>query len=160
MSDTATPCNSPESRQFDFWLEEWDLTWPAEQSGGEKGDTAHGTNRIEGLFGDCAIEENFAAADGTFRGRSLSVYDTRDEVWRQTWVDNMGAYLAFTGSFDGETMELRTLEIERDGKRAVQRMVFSSIEQDSLSWNWQNSVDGGETWTDVWSITYERRRQS
>jgi hypothetical protein len=160
MSDTVTPCSSPESRQFDFWLGDWDLSWPAEQSGGQSGDTAHGTNRIERLLGDCVIAETFATADGTFKGRSLSAFDTRDGTWRQTWVDNMGSYLTFAGSYDGETMELRAQEIERDGSRTVQRMIFSDIEPDSLSWDWQDSLDGGQTWKSVWSITYRRRRQS
>ena len=157
MSDAKTPCSSPEHREFDFWLGNWDLTWPAEQTGGQQGDTSSGTNHIEQLFGNCAIQEDFATADMKFLGRSLSVYDGRDGIWRQTWVDNTGAYLSFTGSWDGERMELRTPAVERDGDHVVQRMVFSNIEPDSLDWTWQNSLDGGETWRDVWTITYRRR---
>lgn len=119
MSTKATPCSSPEARQLDFWLGEWDLTWPAEQTGGEAGETLTGTNRISRLFGECVIEENFATADGGFLGRSLSMYDEKAGLWRQTWVDSSGAYLVFTGSFDGEGMELRTEPVERDRKRHV-----------------------------------------
>lgn len=159
MSDTVTPCSSPEFRQFDFWLGQWELTWPAEQTGGQAGDTAHGTNRIERLFGDCAISETFATADGTFRGRSLSVFDRREGTWRQTWVDSTGGYLSLTGGYNGDTMELLTEEVERDDRLVVQRMVFSDIGPDSLNWAWQNSVDGGATWKDAWTITYQRRPQ-
>ena len=157
MSDTTQPCSQPESRQLDFWLGNWDLSWPAEQTGGEPGETATGTNSITQLFGDCVIEENFATADGRFRGHSVSVYDVRTEQWRQTWVDNMGGYLVFTGGFEDGSMVLRTPPTERDGTTYVHRMVFSDIENDSLTWRWQNTVDDGATWQDVWTISYNRR---
>lgn len=157
MSDQSQPCNSPEARQFDFWLGEWDLSWPAEQSGGQPGERGAGFNRITRLFDDCVIEENFTTDDASFRGHSVSVYDEASGLWRQTWVDSAGGYLAFTGSFDGETMELRTEPSERDGQTVVQRMVFSRIEADSLEWAWQGSRDGGETWSDLWNISYRRR---
>ena len=38
MSQSVKPCESLEARQFDFWLGEWDLTWPAEQTGGGAGE--------------------------------------------------------------------------------------------------------------------------
>lgn len=157
MTAPSTPCSSPEARQFDFWLGEWDLSWPAEQTSGQAGEVGHGTNTITRLFGDCVIEENFAFADQSFLGRSVSVYDAQAGMWRQTWVDNQGGYLMFVGNYDGETMELRTPTVEQDGEWLVQRMVFSNIERDSLNWDWQGSRDGGETWNDLWNVTYQRR---
>ena len=157
MSETQSPCGSEQARQFDFWLGDWDLTWPAEQSGGESGETMTGSNRITRLFDDCVIEENFTTADASFRGHSVSVYDERAGLWRQTWVDSAGGYIVLTGSYDGETMELRTAPIERDGETVLQRMVFSDIDVDSLEWAWQGSRDGGSTWNDLWNITYRRR---
>ena len=156
MND-AKPCSSPEARQFDFWLGDWDLTWPAEQTGGDERDIGTGTNQISRLFGDCAIEERFATSDGSFLGRSLSVFDSRTGVWRQTWVDNTGGYLVFTGDFDGETMELRTEPEERDDEIIVQRMIFTDVTADSLNWTWQGSRDGGTNWNDLWNIAYRRR---
>lgn len=157
MSDSAQPCGSQEARQFDFWLGDWALTWPAEQAGGEAGTTMTGYNRITKLFEDCVIEENFTTDDGAFRGHSVSVYDDRSGIWRQTWVDSAGGYIVLTGSFDGETMELRTEPSQRDGAIAVQRMVFSEINADSLEWAWQGSRDDGATWDDLWNISYRRR---
>lgn len=157
MSDTSTPCGSEQARQFDFWLGDWDLTWPAEQSGGESGETMAGSNRITRLFDDCVIEENFTTTDASFRGHSVSVYDERAGLWRQTWVDSAGGYIVLSGSYDGETMELRTEATEREGETVVQRMVFSDIDVDSLQWSWQGSRDGGATWNDLWNISYRRR---
>lgn len=153
----AERCDSPEARQFDFWLGEWALSWPAEQSGGAEGNRATGRNQIGRLFGDCVIEENFSTDDGTFSGHSVSVYDEDARLWRQTWVDSSGGYLVFTGSFDGNTMTLGTGAVERDDLVVMQRMMFSEIEADSLEWVWQGSRDAGETWNDLWNISYRRR---
>ena len=149
-------CTSLEARQFDFWLGDWDLTWPAEQTGGAEGEIASGKNHITQLFGDCAIEERFSTNDGSFQGRSFSVFDTLAGTWKQTWVDNTGGYLSFTGDFNGEQMELRTEPVARNSETIVQRMVFSDIEADSLSWTWQGSRDGGRSWNDLWNIAYRR----
>lgn len=77
-------------------------------------------------------------------------------MWRQTWVDNQGNYLLFAGGYDGETMELHTPTLEREGERIVQRMVFSDIAEASLRWDWQGNRDGGESWNSLWSIAYRR----
>lgn len=156
MSETPKPCSSPEARQLDFWLGEWDLSWPAEQSGGIEGEVARGKNRIRRMFGDCVTEESFATDDGKFRGHSVSVYDEKAGLWRQTWVDSSGGYLVFTGVFDGVTMTLGTEPVDRDGEVVVQRMVFGDIAPDSLEWVWQGSRDGGKTWNDLWNISYRR----
>lgn len=154
MSD---PCSSPEHRQFDFWLGEWDLSWPAAQSGGDEGDIGTGRNQIRRMYGDCVVEENFTTDDGSFRGHSVSVFDEHAGLWRQTWVDSSGGYLVFTGSFDGDAMTLTTEPAERGNEVVVQRMVFDEISDDSLEWVWQGSRDGGASWNDLWNISYRRR---
>ena len=85
------------------------------------------------------------------------MFDTENGLWRQTWVDNTGGYLLFSGDFDGENMELRTSEVERGDETIVNRMVFHNIGEMSLQWDWQGSRNGGETWTDLWTIAYTRR---
>lgn len=153
----SNACSSPEAAQFDFWLGEWELSWPAEQAGGEAGKTGEGTNSIEKIMDACTVQENFSFADGSYQGTSWSVYNPRSGTWRQTWVDNSGAYLLFEGSFDNDQMELRTSPREQDGKTLVNRMVFHDISESGFLWDWQRSEDGGETWTDLWNITYVRK---
>ncbi len=153
---TGRPCSSEGARQFDFWVGEWDLAWPAEQAGGDPGETMTGHNSISRMFGDCVIEENFTTADGSFRGHSVSVYDTKAEVWRQTWVDSAGAYLSFTGGMSAGRMVLATDPVEDGGRVTINRMVFADITPDSIEWSWQRSTDGGSTWTDLWNISYRR----
>ena len=97
------PCSEPEQKQLDFWVGEWDLTWP----GNNPGETAHGTNSIRRILDGCVVEENFSGGDAMpLRGRSVSIFDVRAGKWKQTWVDNEGGYLDFAGEFrDGERGE-------------------------------------------------------
>jgi len=143
------PCSRPETRQFDFWIGVWDLSWQ-----GEKGEV-HGRNTITNLYDQCVIKEEFEDTNGGFRGMSVSVYDTKTEQWRQTWVDNKGGYLDFVGGFkDGQMVLSRSMK--RDGTTIMQRMVWHNIKQNSLDWNWERSDDLGKTWNLLWQIHYDK----
>jgi hypothetical protein len=157
VAESPERCSSPEARQFDFWLGEWDLSWSAEQFGGEEGTLQTATNVVTKLYGPCVIEENFATSDGSFQGRSLSVFDTSDALWYQTWVDSSGSYIALSGEFDDEKMVLTTQPNAHDAKTRINRMVFRDIADNSLMWDWQVSTDHGQNWSDLWNITYKRR---
>src|SRR5438128_90385 len=95
------PCSSPEASQFDFWIGDWNLTWS---------DSLHGTNRVEKLFGNCTVHENFSDPRLNYLGQSWSVYNPTTKTWQQTWVDNMGGYIALTGGMRGDSMVLTTAE--------------------------------------------------
>ena len=141
-------CDSPESRQFDFWVGDWDLTY---------GDGKKGHNRITKIFNGCVILEEFTGAPGVqLNGRSFSVYDRNAGKWKQTWVDDSAAYLDFTGGLvDGRMILSR--EAGPEGKRFLQRMIFEDVRTDSLRWLWQRSDDQGATWKTLWQIDYRRR---
>jgi len=152
-TDAVPPCSTPEFHQYDFWLGQWELTW------GEGDNAGSGTNIITAELGGCVIEENFSSSDEkSFIGNSLSVYDIKSGMWKQTWVDNSGAYLDFVGEFkDGEMFFWRTAT--KDGKEYKQRMVYFNIEENSLDWKWESSTDNGKTWKLLWQIHYQRKQQ-
>jgi hypothetical protein len=135
----------PES-QFDFWLGEWECTW---------GEGGKGGNRIERILDGKVIQENFDGED--FRGISVSVWNAHRKLWCQTWVDNSGAYLDFTGGFrDGQMILSRDAIL--DGKTFKQRMVWYNITDDEFDWNWERSDDDGKTWDLKWQIKYKRKK--
>jgi len=134
----------PES-QFDFWLGEWNCTW---------GEDGKGTNHVLRIMDDKVIQENFSAPE--LKGMSVSVYDTERNLWCQTWVDNSGSYLDFTGGFNDGKMILSRDAVVR-GEARKQRMVWYNIETDQFDWNWERSDDGGNTWRVQWQIKYKRK---
>lgn len=150
MSEQEKLPNPPaETSQFDFWLGTWDLTW---------GDGLRGSNRIERALDGHVVRENFDGRPGTpLQGLSVSTYDAASGLWRQTWVDNAGSYLDFSGGMSGEQMIL-TREATIDGRPARQRMVWLNIAADSLDWHWDRSEDGGATWQTLWALHYERKK--
>ncbi len=131
------------ARDFDFWLGEWDVRWDEDRCG---------TNVVELTLDGRVVLEQFDGRPGTqLRGMSVSVYDDREDVWRQTWVDSEGNYLQFAGGFKDGVMDLRG---ERDGYAV--RMQWRDIRHDALTWLWQRSLDD-ESWVTSWELRYRRR---
>jgi len=147
-----SPCQAAQQKQLDFWVGEWDLTWPGEQAGSVE----HGTNSIHRILDNCVIEENFSGGASHLRGRSVSLFDATSHQWKQTWVDNEGGYLDFTGAFENRQMILGRSAV-REGKPILQRMVFKNITSNEFDWSWESSADGGKTWKVNWPIHYQRR---
>ena len=157
FAQREAPCSTPEFRQFDFWVGEWEVSWPTSAS--TEGKAGSGTNRIHIALDKCVIVENF---DGTpnipLRGMSVSIYNVRKKKWQQTWVDNSGAYLEFTGEFENGKMVLVREALTPDGKKILQRLVWRNLQPDSLDWSWERSDDNGTTWRVLWTIHYERKK--
>ncbi len=134
--------------QFDFWLGEWQLHWD---------DGGKGGNTITKILDGQVIVEHFDGKNSiALRGMSLSVYNNDKDVWQQTWVDNNGSYLTFTGGMRDGKMILRRSSIKA-GKRILQRMVWYHIRPNTLDWNWERSTDSGQNWKVLWKIHYRRK---
>ncbi len=134
------------SGQFDFWVGDWILSW--------EGGT--GRNRISAVLDGAVILEEFSAdPPEELRGMSVSTVSSETGDWRQTWVDNTSGYLDFRGGLrDGEMI------LEREGlakgEKIRQRMVWTDITPDALTWRWERSDDRGATWRTLWLIGYRR----
>ncbi len=133
---------------LDFWLGEWTVSWPG----------GHGSNTIRRILDGRVIEEVFeshADGGGSLYGRSLSVRDSADDRWRQTWTDSDGSYLDFEAAeVDGRISFQRETEI--GGVPVAQRMVWLEVTPDGFRWEWQHSRDGGRTWQVTWPLDYRR----
>jgi len=150
----TNPCATAEQKQLEFWVGEWDLTWP----GQKPGEILHGTNSISRIMDGCVVQENFSTSQGThYRGTSLSTFDATAGKWKQTWVDNGGAYLDFVGEFKDGQMILEREAIGKNGVKTLQRMVWKNIITNELDWSWEASTDEGKTWQVNWSIHYKRK---
>jgi hypothetical protein len=148
------PCAAPEQKQLEFWVGDWDLTWPGEK----QGQVDRGTNRIQRVLDTCVVQENFSGGDAMhLRGMSVSLFDTRAGKWKQTWVDNEGGYLEFVGEFKDGQMILARDAVRPDGTKVIQRMVFKNITPNEFDWSWEASKDGGKTWQVQWPIHYKRK---
>src|SRR5205085_3224967 len=93
---SPAPCADPATRQFDFWIGDWDVFNPDGKQ--------VGTNRIAPLYG-CVLHESWKAMK-VVEGQSFNRYDADRGVWHQTWVDNAGSLLLLEGGFRDGAMVL------------------------------------------------------
>jgi hypothetical protein len=149
LSSFHHECTRHQSKALLSATVQWNLTW---------NDTLHGSNRVEKMFGNCTIHENFSDAAKVFLGQSWSVYNPASQQWQQTWVDNQGGYIPLTGGMQGDSMVLKTAERQTPKGIQQMRMVYHNIRADSFDWSWDASTDKGLTWKTNWKIHYERRK--
>lgn len=145
----ATAGGKAGAADFDFWIGRWRGTWTQGSTRGEA------INVVTKEFAENVIVENFSAtAPNDLRGLSVSVFDPRDGCWKQTWVDDTGAYLDFRGGPAGDEMHL-SRELIQDGEEWLQRMIFRNIERQCFDWLWQRTRSN-DAWETLWEISYER----
>lgn len=144
----------PPEEYFDFWIGEWDLMWADPDS-----TAGTGFNKVERVLDGAVIKESFEGLTGAsagYLGRSYTVYKADTGEWKQTWVDNTGDYLEFTGEFVDNMRMFTRFGTDQDGNVILQRMIFHNIEPDSFTWDWVSSSDNGATWDLNWRIRYRR----
>ena len=146
---TARPCMAtPEHRQFDFWVGEWNVYNPQ--------GTQVGTNTIESVAVGCIVMENWTGAGGGV-GKSMNFYDPATRKWRQTWVDGRGGVLEFAGEFRDGAMRYTGETAGANGARTQARLTFFHLGPDRVRQLWEQSSDGGKTWSVVFDGMYLRK---
>lgn len=150
--NTQQPTQPPVNHELDFWVGHWKCSGESYGANNQVTKT-EGTNTITKTYDGHVTQENFRMKG--LNGMSVSVYDSIAKLWRQTWVDDQGGYIALTGTFEDGKMTLRTIP-RPDRPKAAARMIFSNITPDSFDWDWQTSRDSGTTWTPAWHLHYTR----
>lgn len=147
----TSPCSTPEHRRFDFWIGEWEVF----DAQGKRA----GTNVIERVLDGCVIRERWTGAGG-MRGTSLNLYDVRDGLWHQTWVDSRGSRLELAGAYREDEMVLEgTVPSEDDpGSVVYHRITWSRLEGGRVRQLWEASRDDGKTWSVLFDGTYVRSK--
>jgi hypothetical protein len=140
-------CASPEHRQFDFWIGEWEVRTP-------DGKVA-GRNRIEKVEGGCGLQETWTAAGGG-SGRSINAYFPGDRKWHQAWLGSGGLFMHIEGGLRDGSMRLEGETPRADGTRLSQRITWTPQSDGRVRQHWEQSTDGGRTWTTAFDGVYVR----
>jgi hypothetical protein len=147
---TPSPCSSPEHRQFDFWIGEWDVALPDGQVAGR--------NRIESVEGGCGLQENWTAAGPqASTGRSINAYSSGDRKWHQIWLGSGGLLMHLSGTFTGDTLLLEGNTTGRTGQTIQHRLSFTRRGDGTIRQFWQTSSDG-TSWQTAFEGIYTRRK--
>jgi hypothetical protein len=137
---SAATCDIAQSRQFDFWLGQWDVTNPAGQLAGH--------SRIEAILGGCVLLENWDSPSGV-SGKSFNLFNAASGQWEQFWVDNSGSRLHLRGGLEAGSMVLRGAQDIADaqtGLKQRERITWTPNADGSVRQHWETSTDDGKTW--------------
>lgn len=138
-------CATPEHRQFDFWVGDWDA-YDVSAPG-----KVVARNRVDRILDGCALREVYQQTDGMV-GQSFSVYDASRQVWHQSWVTNQGQLLTIEGRFENGRMTLAGTRLV-DGHEQKVRGVWYP-EKGSVRETAESSDDGGKTWKPLFDIVF------
>jgi tetratricopeptide (TPR) repeat protein len=143
------PCaQSPESRQFDFWIGEWDVQ---DMSGHIVGQSS-----IQLILGSCVIFENWTG--GSHSGKSFNAYNKDDGKWMQTWVDDQGDVTQFVnGELKDRAMRFETKKKASDGSTIDKHLTFFDLGDGRVRQFAELSKDGGRTWSTEYDFLYVRK---
>jgi tetratricopeptide (TPR) repeat protein len=136
--------------QFDFWVGEWDVFTPAGQKAG--------TNSVQRIVNGCVVFENWTSAGGG-TGKSFNFYDQSTESWHQLWVDGQGNVLRLSGKYADTVLHYEGETVGTDGQTILERLRFFDLGPDRVRQLWEQSRDGGETWTVAFEGEYRRKPQ-
>jgi tetratricopeptide (TPR) repeat protein len=140
------PCQKDAAyRQFDYWLGEWDV---------EIGGQLAARSSIQLILGDCTVFENYEQLDGTYAGKSFSLWNARQSRWEQRYVDTTGASREWFGKLEGERMVFYL----RVDANAIQRMTYTREGPDRVRQTIDVSRDGEKSWSTAFDGLYIRRR--
>jgi hypothetical protein len=146
-SPSPWPCTSPEHRQFDFWIGDWDV-----YDAGEARPSMR--IRVEKILDGCGLRESYQDVHGVV-GESINVYDAGRKMWQQTWATNRGQVLLLDGKLEGGKMVFHATEQTASGPvlwRAWWIPQGAEVRETA-----ETSSDGGKTWKPKFDIVFRKR---
>ena len=146
------PCNccTPEYRQFDFWIGDWEVYDP-------DGNLV-GTNVIELQQDSCMLKENWIGTSGG-TGTSFNYYDKKTKKWNQLWLNNSGGNLKLSGVYSNNNMVLESDEMYSEKHKTYykDRITWTNNTDGTVKQHWQRTQDKGKTWTTVFIGLYKQK---
>lgn len=148
------PCRAdPVSREFDFWIGDWDVYVSGALAG---------QNTVELMLGDCTLLENWTSARSR-EGKSFNWVDRstyREHRWRQLWVADGGNTLDYyNGHYADGAMRFEGHTFTPAGDSIPQKLRFENVAPDTVRQVFEQSNDGGATWVVTFDGLYVRRQE-
>ncbi len=150
MAVKAYPCENDEAfRAFDFWVGEWEVHGPA--------GVPAGTNTIERAERGCVLIENWTSASGS-TGMSINYLDKTTGEWVQVWNAEGGSQIHIRGGITDDGMLLvGTLHNVAAGTTTPFRGLWTPLPDGRVRQFFEQSTDGGETWSAWFEGFYSRK---
>ena len=158
-------CPDARSRQFDFWIGEWDVNNRHRRPDSDDPvwyETGLAKARVWPVVGGCAIVEQW---DGTLTfdrviGFSVRAFDPVRELWDLVllWPSaNRPLFATFVGEFRHGRGEFDAGGLDAHERPQTTRITFADVRPDALRWDLALSGDSGITWRPTWIMEFTRR---
>jgi hypothetical protein len=148
-TDAGSCSASTESRQMDFWLGDWTVTYP-----GMPG-SAH--SKVYARLDTCLIVENWDGGKG-HNGENMFAYSSDDKSWHGMFADNQGRVHSFEGKVSQGSAEFSGSSRGPKGEAVLNRIKVMRVTQDKVEQSWEKSTDNGVTWTTEFRGYYARKK--
>jgi hypothetical protein len=160
------PESDPHMQDLSWFIGDWDvhshMLLDAETD--EWIDEDLKTQHTYEMGGNLIFEHFGGPLGGTpFEGWSLRKFNPTTGNWEQRWADVapggfanwMGRWDAETKTFTGYAQRFIDNEFNLTGDTGA-REIFDNITEDGFDWRYEQTSDGGKTWTVSWTLMYRR----
>jgi hypothetical protein len=146
--DDSNACSTnAASRQLDFWLGQWSVTYPGAPSAS--------SSSVSLQLGKCVIMENWSGK--THEGMNVFAYSADDKQWHGLFADNEGRVHVFEGKVADGAAEFVGPSQDANGKTELNRIQVKRLSKDRVEQTWEKSADNGTSWTTVFRGEYSRK---
>ena len=144
------PCCSPDFRQFDFWIGDWNVY--------DTTGNLVGSNEIVLMQDSCLLQENWESAKGG-SGTSYNFFNKQTGKWQQVWVDNRGGVLELSGNYSEGKMVLESELQEKDGQQFFHRISWIKNDDGTVSQIWVTLDKAGKMSKLLFNGLYQQKDQ-
>jgi hypothetical protein len=149
MAADEAPCSAnSESRQLDFWLGDWVVTYP--------GMTGSSASKVSLALDKCLLTENWEGGKG-HKGTNMFAYSSDDKSWHGMFADNEGRVHVFEGKVAPGAAEFTGPSRSPNGQAVLNRIKVVRVNANKVEQSWEKSADNGATWTMEFQGEYSRK---
>lgn len=140
---------NPESRQLDFWLGDWDVTYP--------GMPGNATSSVSLTLDKCLLTESWDGGKD-HKGKNMFAYSSDDKNWHGMFANNQGRVHIFEGKAAQGSAEFTGPSRNADGQTVLNRIRIVRLGGDKVEQSWEKSSDNGATWNMEFRGEYSRKK--
>jgi hypothetical protein len=147
--DPGTCPASTESRQLDFWLGDWTVSYP--------GMSATSSSKVHLSLDKCLVVESWVGGKG-HQGENMFAYSSDDKSWHGMFADNEGRVHVFAGKVAQGSAEFTGPSRGPHGEAVLNRIKIVRLSDGQVQQTWEKSRDHGTTWSTEFQGEYARKQ--
>ena len=146
--DSGRCSANTDSRQLDFWLGDWTVTYP--------GASVPSRSRVYLELDKCLVVESWEGGK-SHTGKNLFAYSSDDRSWHGMFADNEGRVHIFEGKVASDAAEFLGPSTGPNGQAVLNRIRIVRVTPNTVEQTWEKSSDKGATWNMEFRGEYSRK---